>query len=107
MRNAHLKPMKPTALGQNNNLPGKVFTTGSAGYNSQKNLRNANQTMNVPSGGANNRYNSDFEDEEEIIDDGDGGLEVAEENHVAERKNEGGYLNTEQCFSDSAPETLS
>lgn len=39
--------------------------------------------MNGPCGGGNNRYNSDFEDEEEIVDDGDGGLEVAEENHVA------------------------
>lgn len=42
MRNAHNKPMKPTALGQNNKLPGKVFTSGNTGYNSQKNLRNPN-----------------------------------------------------------------
>ncbi len=39
--------------------------------------------MNGPSCG-NNRYNSDFEDEEEeVIDEGEGGLEVAEENHVS------------------------
>jgi hypothetical protein len=35
------KPLKPQTLGNNNNLPGKVFSNcASSGYNSQKNLRN-------------------------------------------------------------------
>ena len=81
------KPLKPQTLGNNNNLPGKVFSNcASSGYNSQKNLRN-NQTMN---GGAygNNRYSSnnnkgfDCEDEDELLDDAEGVLDVAEENCI-------------------------
>ena len=49
------KSFKPTTFGQSNNMPGKSFACNSAGYNSQKNLRN-NQTMNREYG--NNRYNS-------------------------------------------------
>lgn len=42
-----------------------------------------------------------------MVDEGDAGLEVADENHVAPTNTCAGYLNTEQCFSDSAPDTLS
>lgn len=63
----------------------------------------------------NNRYssqnmkNSYFEDDEEQIDDGDVGLEVADENQIDPTcmMTAKGQLNTEQCFSDSAPDTLS
>ncbi|CDW71894.1 UNKNOWN [Stylonychia lemnae] len=105
------KPLKPTTFGNNNNLPGKVFSNcASSGYNSQKNLRN-NQTMNGCALG-NNRYSSqnnkgfDCEDEDELMDDGEGVLDVAEENCIGATVL-GSQLQTEAVFTESAPETLS
>eukprot|EP00347_Sterkiella_histriomuscorum_P017946 403347378 len=127
------KPLKPQTFGQNSQVPGKVFGSSvmplgsNSGYNSQKNLRNkaeyCNQTVNGPANYGNNRYSSqnmkgtsDFDDDDEQIDEVENGLEVAEENCGV--SNNGGvrsqvgngfasHLQTEIAFSESAPETLS